>query len=746
MQLEPFVESILSQALVGSRNLSFDSSLFPKDIQGAVGNVLEQSTDDAAKLLQVVSIVDGYLCTNETVPLNSISLKDSLTYFSLKASPDLLKGKAKKAKGATSSTPSLEPAEIERLQSLKDRVEQFEGPQPILPWLSPNEIAVVAQVNSLHTEVSGDTGLKYMPSTRLLPELPAEIFQLFAAVQKENNPALVYYFLRKLSACPLRFATCSVSQLLDLIMANGELNRNCNIGYLQTLFSPYMLQELLLKVGGAPLQFLASICLDSKNKAILGVLDQLNLQDQDLLNQQGQPRLVLTPATPEAAADASTLAAVESCFKPSGDLDYAALLKTVTPAQSVGILILLRWTQPDLARELIGQKLLKAKPQAWLELLSILNINRSLQDEDWLMQLFNDPDQEHLKKPSKTKQTPAAATLDNSDIIDQKGAIAGRLIGINSPQYSKLCLEVCSKYLQFCGTEQEGQYWQIVDVTNFKHGPEFEALGISAYKYEMTQQQVVRWLISFLLMALTWEDMCILAKADTPQQAFQHWALFEKSILSPKEDLVPKARDFKVLSTLCDKIAGTQDPELAEAFLQAIDTTFADVLDRAYQYHVNLAIAENLLMILPVEQRCAWLKSHPSCAPKLSWLVESGSNPYDFPELSPDWSMAVMQQLVECVDADIFISPLESLKIMLPCFFSDATSLDWCEQKLKSMKQQIDELTAASKQAGKKAKEQRADPNTLTKQVNEAFFVKTLLKYIKLKREIDQAMLSLPTK
>lgn len=749
MQLEPFVDSLISQALIGSHAQSFDHSLLPQSIQGAVSNVLEQATDEADKFLQVISIVDGYLCSNETVPLNSISLKDSLTYYSLKTSPDLLKGKAKKGKAAKSSTPSLEPAAIEHLQNLKERVEQFAGPQPLLPWLSPDEIALVAQVNSLHTTVSDDIGLKYVPSSRLLPVFPDEIFQLFEAIQEDNNPVLLYYFLRKLSTCPLRFDTRYVLRLMDLTIEHCEIEQDVDLDLFKPLFSSYMMQELLLKVGGAPLQFLVSHHIDSKNKALLEVIESLHLQDKDLIAQQGYPRLVLTPTESEAAVDLSTelstLTATESNIDPSEELnlDYAALLKNLTPSQSIEILVKLRWTQPELAREIIGQKLLKvnAKLQTWIQILNLMRINLSLQDEDWLMQLLDDPEQEQLKKPSKSKKVSAAAEPDKGDTLAKREAIARLLTIIQSPKYSKLCLEICSKYLQFCGPEQEGQYWQLqLGNKHLKYGPEFAALGFVPEFDDMTQNEFVGWLLSCLLDALTWEDMCILAKADNPQQVFQNWALFEKSTLSPEDDEALKADSFMVQRILCHKIAGTQAPELAKEFLQALDTIFAA---NDYQYYLNLAVTEKLLMHLPVEQRCEWVKSHPSCAPDCSWLAEVGNNPCDFSELSSAWGTAVVHHLVEFVEADTVSRRLNTFRMMLPCFFADAVSIDWCEQKVQAMQQKFDEKLFASMRSGKSAQDQRHDSYEINKQAQKAGFVKNLSKSLKLKLAIDQAILSL---
>lgn len=563
----------MGQALLGSDRPVLDFSLLPEGLRQAVEKIAAQGLDAPTTLLQQLSLILSSDSSNQSLNLNSISLSKMEQYQNLL--------EHLKEQGVTSTKQKAQLKKVHlstQEQTLLQDVRAHQGPVPLL---------------------EGD------PIS--IPTFPHPINDLIKLASKTDPTGLLlFWLLRKLSEFNMAFKAEDIIPLIDEYL-NPE---NGGICFKGVLVSRYMLQELLIKVGGASLRYILPLITQNKTAALLCErMENLAAQNNLVYLKQGA-------------------GAVKGLY-PEFDLDYATLFKKAALEDAIGLFIKLRWTNPALSREILPAKLQRCTLENRAYYLRQLWSNLSLNDEELLMQEL------------KVQASPSC-----------KEIVSNQLASMGSTQYSKLCLELCSKYLSF-----DGKRWNLQELY---YSAESEALGIIKTSCSWSAIKHHRFLLKNLLYSLTWADLCSLAQASTDQEAFEHWLEFDKS------EHIPEAQDFYVMLILGESISKTGSEQTREAFINFVFYELPSLVDAEYLAEVRQFICLNFLMHFDLEKRKLFLPFYTDM-PNVpsSWFVEPGSSLFDLKTLDSKWSLAVLQHVFDLTKGRLYDSEIALLGMYL---------------------------------------------------------------------------------
>lgn len=605
MHLKAYLQSLIGQALLGTDRAVLDCSLLPDNLRQTVEDIAKQGHDAPTTLLQQIAFVISNDRSNQTLEVNSFSLPKTAQYQSLvHKQTNQGGGKSKTKKVALSADE----------QELLDAVQAHNIPVPLLPvtFLSNPSLQQVANPVSF------------------LPTFPQAINDLVKQTEADPTGFMLFWLLKNLSVYNMQFSVDMTAFLYNAYMHLIPEHRSWGLG--MNFLSRYMLQELLVKVGGSSLRYL--IQLTSKNKTAVLLCEQMESL---------------------AANNELKYLEVESKTGTSAELnlDYVSLFKKASLEDAIGLLVKFRWTNPALSRELLPVKLQRCSLENRAYYLRQVGLNLSLDDEQFLIQ-------ELL-----------------ADTNNECREVVGNLLrAIRSPQYSAMCLALCSKHLSF-----DGKYWHL---QGLEYNAESDALGIIKLGLDLSQDDHCKRLLVSLLDSLTWEDLCKLAqspKNDIPQTFYQ----WRKLNQSPD---IPDYQNFHISAILGESISLTNNQQLIEDYIKFIGGDRDDLLDEDKPTSIVAILNPRLLMYLAPEKRFSFIGSIPDMreALELSYFVEHEGSLLDFKPMSERCSLNFAQGFLDRVQGHVFNTDV----VLLSLYFNPKI-ISWCEQQRPKLQSAITE-------------------------------------------------------
>lgn len=365
MSSSAFMQQVLSQALIGTEKACFDISIFPEALRQTIEQIQALAPDTEQSFLQISALLMSQDQTNTALDQNCFSIEQMEQYQHSLEQGVMASSQATKEQDndATSEQDSKDSENSAFSRSIQDA-------NPL-----------IAQVK-MHT---GPLPLAVLnPESR--PNFPQVVNSLvLQAINAEHLHAMLYWLLKKLSVYKMQL---SKEILINLSKCFLEWRQDTlKIGVGRPIFSRFMLQELILKVGGDSLEYLLPLC--DKNKDFLTFIDERVGTDE---------------------------------------VDYAHLFSKVSESAAFGIFVKLRYENPALARKLLSERMKSLSPDARENMTRVMMINLSVEDEPLLRQVM-------LKDRSQPCREVARFLLSRFPNSD----------------FANGCAELCAKYLSFDG-------------------------------------------------------------------------------------------------------------------------------------------------------------------------------------------------------------------------------------------------------------------------------------------------------
>lgn len=665
MQLSPYLHSLIGQALIGTDKQIFDYDLVPDGLRQAVEAIASQESDPSVILLKQASLILNTDKANATAQLNSFAVSTMAEYQQALVSNEVqkLSEVAKSKLQSKDQTNLASQSSVQFLAHVQSKsVSQVQKETSL--QLSQESTEDKVATNHSHVKDTGDTKgtgdtdnslslstqsaqganaskgqetilnkallnkIKnskspvplLVDSTSSLPYFPEKVGKLIKSASIDQSGNLLFWLLTKLSAYNMQLNPVQACALFANFFSCGQPKSKINFAMPRfgevtsaELFSRFMLQELMFKVGGASLSYLLSCCVVNNYGSIW-------------------PQL-----------------AYQSCLLglSTKDWDDALIFSRVNISESQGIFLKLRWTNPDLSRELILKKVKRLKPEQGMEMVLLMRHNLSMDDVPCLTQLMlKDKDWWCISK-----------ARDVLNLLPE------------TPQ-AQLCAKLCFKYLHF-----DGAKWQLTPI-EFDEATkaQLESLGLHRRVAVLSVEERNRQALTVLLEGMTWADLRSLAQTDSDEEALKRWATFHKTL-----NLYP-ADGYKINMLLGRRIALSRDKSAVWAFLH-----------NSFMISGCADVVGSLLMVLSLEQRMEYLKER--CFKfnylDVSWFVELNDCPFDFKTLDDKWSLALLDAILEGVMVQCSVN-IENAHLL--GMFLSYDCVDVLETKLASYKQQQEEL------------------------------------------------------
>lgn len=493
--------------------------------------------------------------------------------------------------------------------------------------------------------------------------LPDEVSSLLQLVKSTAPEALLLWTLRKMGRCP--YVLKPEHMLRWVVDFTSNSNFNLRMDEKSASFSTLMLREFIARLGGARFKFMLPYITPNGFESVF-------LQPQWQFDEK------------------------------TGEFEPEWIMANGSDFEAIGLMVKLRWLQPELARELLGKYFKRFEGKTRDELVLRLNINLSAADEPFLMQTM-------LNDRSK-------AVRDRAWIV---------LCDIPDSQYAAQCASLCRKYLRY----DPNQGWKAELIT---YGPEFKALGVADPKVKAPTLATSYDMLRRLMWAMSWEDIKALVGQTDPVKVMEVFS----SNHSSKCGLF-NVHSLDLQGWLTGKITQAQDAAAAEAFMNN------NKLFVANSYYTVVPLVQ---LLEPTKRREFLFRQTNMNEPNPIYFYppESQCLPMDFMPLSEEWAQALLDHTLEETQYTVSRETIDRFIMTLPYSFIDSLAplLEQKRKQLSEAEQTLEKISEDSKVSRSPQTSQNFYTASRSKQALDAVcnFLDKVLTGLTLKRQVETVL------
>lgn len=617
-------QALTSLAWLGTAAKTPKLEDYPAELQPVISKIMASAADPENAFYQIVNVAVAYQQSLEELKLNSFSLEqmEKLQRFKSTLAQHKQSMSAASNDGTSSSLGTAGGASTLSAASPDTSLSTAASTSSAtsLPTTATTAATMLAQSESdpeleqLLAKFNMHTWPKPLPESANLTEkiMPDEISQMLLRIADLSCADFLLWFLRKLGKCPYVMDAKYIVSLGKLFYATNKFHlKTAGQFYLAPDF---MIRELLYKFGGSGLRYM---------------LPHLDRE--------------------------ATSAFLYSPYLEDGDLNYDLLFEKGTAAEKLGMFLKLRWSDPELSREIFTkyQQDLSADERA--DFVCAFDVNLSLDDEPLLMKLI---------KMSRIKRIRDYAVY--------------RLRNLRGSHYAQLCAQQARN----CISYDETKGWNI---ETFAYTDELKALGVIDPKDAAVTKGIAREMVKDLLWGMELEDILKFTGKTDKLEALE---LLIKSNEPRTKTALFTRTEFNFNLFMLRKLALSGDQQLIQYVLE---NNLLDV------YTTRDSTTLLLLMHVVPEERNRWLDKLSNI---MDWrygeVIADGwfalsdgkpNSPLDFVPINEDWAKTIIKHIVNKIYYDGYGELPYECAMYLPY-----SVIPWLDELVQKRQERLEEL------------------------------------------------------